>query len=686
MYRRLGHIGLYARRPVTCVPLTATHCRLRLTWSREHVLWKPQQWYCGMFFDESRFSLQSDSRWTLIWRAPSTRYHQENTIERHRYGRAGWLVWGGIILGSRTDLHAQSVTMAGHIYRDVILEQHVSLFWGVMGAEFLFMDDNACPHRAIIVEECLQSEDITRMDRSAYSPDLNPIERVWDTLERRIAARQPPPTCLPELQRALLDEWCNIPQYQTDNLYSACLGVPEIRFYEVEAQFQISRFSLEETKFHYLISQLEPKYIENIWDIVNSKSDSKYTDSKKRVLSLFRESENLRIKRLLTGIELGCMKPSQLLQKLKTVAKSDISENLIKTLWLEKLSEPIKNILVVSDENLSKLLVMSDKISDITPRTEIFATGRSSDCGEATSSKNQLLFERIQSLEEQICQLSILHKSRTKERNSFRPISRSRSRKRFDPKGKYCYFHFRFEDYKPCGKFRLFVKDRTTNLHFPVDSGADCSIIPATSKNKQPSDYKLFAANGTEIPAYGIKVLNIDLGLRREFLFPFIIAKVSKGILGADFLNKPNLLIDIRNKQLIEEITNLHVTVASENEEHKTHLKLVFERLQKHGLRVNISKSTLGVTHLEFLGYLITPEGSKPLQEKVDAILSYKLPETIRDLRTFLGLINFNRRYLKDAAKNQANLHEYLKGSKKNDKTKILWTEEAKKNFEKCKQ
>ncbi|GFS50803.1 retrovirus-related Pol polyprotein from transposon 297 [Trichonephila clavipes] len=102
------------------------------------------------------------------------------------------------------------------------------------------------------------------------------------------------------------------------------------------------------------------------------------------------------------------------------------------------------------------------------------------------------------------------------------------------------------------------------------------------------------------------------------------------------------------------------ILVASENEEqHKTHLKLVFDHLQKYGLRVNISKSTLGVTHLEFLGYLITPEGSQPLPEKVDAILSYKLPKTIRD---------------------------YLKDSKKNDKTKIVWTEEAKGNFEKCKQ
>ncbi|GFT42751.1 BRCA1-associated protein [Trichonephila clavipes] len=152
VYRRLGHIGLYARRPVRCIPLTATHCRLRLTWSREHALWTPQQWSCVMFSDESRFTLQSDSHRTLIWRAPGTRYHQENTIERHRYGGVGWLVWGGIILGSRTDLHVESVTMTGYIYRDVILEQHVRLFRGTMGAEFLFMDDNARPHRANIVD------------------------------------------------------------------------------------------------------------------------------------------------------------------------------------------------------------------------------------------------------------------------------------------------------------------------------------------------------------------------------------------------------------------------------------------------------------------------------------------------------------------------------------------------------
>ncbi|GFX58279.1 transposable element Tcb1 transposase [Trichonephila clavipes] len=65
-----------------------------------------------------------------------------------------------LFLVPETDLHIQNVTMAGHIYRDVILEQHVRFFRGAMGAEFLFMDDNAHPHHVNIVDDCLQSEAI----------------------------------------------------------------------------------------------------------------------------------------------------------------------------------------------------------------------------------------------------------------------------------------------------------------------------------------------------------------------------------------------------------------------------------------------------------------------------------------------------------------------------------------------
>ncbi|GFW55930.1 transposon Tf2-11 polyprotein [Trichonephila clavipes] len=61
---------------------------------------------------------------------------------------------------------------------------------------------------------------------------------------------------------------------------------------------------------------------------------------------------------------------------------------------------------------------------------------------------------------------------------------------------------------------------------------------------------------------------------------------------------------------------------------------MVFERFQQYGLRINVSKSVMGAAQVEYLGFLITAEGSRPLPEKVQAIFNYKLPETIHDLRT----------------------------------------------------
>ncbi|GFX35288.1 transposable element Tcb2 transposase [Trichonephila clavipes] len=74
------------------------------------------------------------------------------------------------------------------------------------------MDDNARPHRTLAVEELLESEDITRMDLPAYSPDLNPIEHVWDALGRRIAARLHHPENTQQLKQMLIEEWALLSQ------------------------------------------------------------------------------------------------------------------------------------------------------------------------------------------------------------------------------------------------------------------------------------------------------------------------------------------------------------------------------------------------------------------------------------------------------------------------------------------
>ncbi|GFW25716.1 transposable element Tcb2 transposase [Trichonephila clavipes] len=224
--RRLRGGGLYARRPAVCVPLTRQHRTARLQWCREHHNWTEQDWACVLFSDESRFSLSSDCRRQLIWRESGTTYRPENIQEKDRYPTCSIMVWAGIMINRRPRLHVvANGTMTGKRYIDEVLLPHARLFRGAVGNKFVFMDDNATCHRTLAVQDCLDSEGIQRLVWPACSPDLNPIENVWDALGRQVAGRNYPPTNKNTLIRALTEEWDKLPQQLLDNVVQRALGI-----------------------------------------------------------------------------------------------------------------------------------------------------------------------------------------------------------------------------------------------------------------------------------------------------------------------------------------------------------------------------------------------------------------------------------------------------------------------------
>lgn len=444
--------------------------------------------------------------------------------------------------------------------------------------------------------------------------------------------------------------------------------------------------------------------------------------------------------------------------------------------------------------------------------------------------------------------------------------------------------------------YRLFVTDKKTKTTFLIDTGANISVLPPRQGQKmKPLEFQLYAANNTVIPTYGEKSMELDLNLRRPFKWRFIVAKVSKPIIGADFLQHHQLIVDIKNRRLIDGKTNLssqsfvqatnlptirsidvqqtyhkileeypgitrltsmkltpkhdvehfietsgpplhcrarpiaphryeqvrkefenmieqgicrpskspwssplHVVpkkngelrvcgdyrrlnaitipdrypiprvkdfthqlsdktifstidlnrayqqikvrdediqktaiitpmglfefprmtpglknagqtfqrfihevlhgldfvfafiddllIASPDEEtHITHLRTVLQRLEDNGITINPSKCIFGQQEVQFLGFTVSKEGIKPPAEKVRAIIDYAKPNTIEELRRFLGMINFYREHIPKASEIQAPLHDYLHNTKKRDKTMIEWNDEATKAFEACK-
>ncbi|GFU39957.1 transposon Tf2-6 polyprotein [Nephila pilipes] len=83
--------------------------------------------------------------------------------------------------------------------------------------------------------------------------------------------------------------------------------------------------------------------------------------------------------------------------------------------------------------------------------------------------------------------------------------------------------------------------------------------------------------------------------------------------------------------------------------------------------------------------YIVTAENISPIPEKVTAITNFPKPETVKKLRCFVTISNFYRRFKPHATRTQAILNSYLKGTKRNDRTPISWSEDSTAAFEKCK-
>lgn len=128
------------------------------------------------------------------------------------------------------------------------------------------------------------------------------------------------------------------------------------------------------------------------------------------------------------------------------------------------------------------------------------------------------------------------------------------------------------------------------------------------------------------------------------------------------------------------------ILLFSESEEqHKQHLRQLFQRLHEYGVLINTSKCVFGVPRVTFLGYTVSAAGVQPLDTKVQAIQEYPVPKTVKELRRFLGMINFYRRFVPGAANLQAPLNTLLSGPQAKGSKPIDLSPQQLQAFEDCK-
>ncbi len=215
---RLHESDLRARKPARKPKLTPLHRLARLRWCRQHRGWNLNMWRNIMFSDESRFCLRKLDGRVRVWRRRGERFADCCIDKVTAYGGGSVMIWAGISMTGKTRLVVVNGNLNAINYRDDILQPVAVPFLQNIGPNAVLQDDNARPHRARVVNDFLQDEGIQRMEWPANSPDLNPIEHLWDQLGRAVRTRVTDQTTLAGLRQILIEEWNAIPQERVARL------------------------------------------------------------------------------------------------------------------------------------------------------------------------------------------------------------------------------------------------------------------------------------------------------------------------------------------------------------------------------------------------------------------------------------------------------------------------------------
>lgn len=235
--------------------------------------------------------------------------------------------------------------------------------------------------------------------------------------------------------------------------------IPRAWFIQFEAVIDPLKTS-DDQKFRYVLQQLQATDLRHLTDILyNPPETKKYDAIKNRLLAVYDKSEVKNFQQLISGLELGDQKPSQLLRRMRELGGGMITDDGLKIEWLNQLPTQMRVVLSINKESsLDILAAMADQMAEYSAPVnstvaEVSRPSENNTNNATTSTQLEVLSKQLEKLTLEVAEL----RSRTNQNNCRRPSrwrsrSRSQSNTRRGQNAKpgdatwECKYHYRFGD------------------------------------------------------------------------------------------------------------------------------------------------------------------------------------------------------------------------------------------------
>lgn len=224
---------------------------------------------------------------------------------------------------------------------------------------------------------------------------------------------------------------------------------PAIWFRQIECNFAISAIKDDETKYNYVIAQLENRYAAEVRDIIVSPPPkNKYETLKTELIKRLSASREKEVKQLLIHEELGDRRPSQFLRHLQHLAGTDVPVDFLRTIWTSRLPSNLQTIIASQPGmNLQALADLADKVHELAP-----ATAQVASADVVPSTTLDEMARQIAELTRQVKTLTARdhRRSRSQTRDNKRERSNTRTQSNYR-KFPTCFYHYKFgKDARKC--------------------------------------------------------------------------------------------------------------------------------------------------------------------------------------------------------------------------------------------